>query len=297
MKKHTRKEDLKSISGMSIIKYFLFFFFILFSFTNVNAQYAEFERFDDCETFFLNKIIFKEIIKEDKKILAANRILEIRIIEANGFSETIFLNKNYTADSIIKDNSGREETHFIHDSAGLKKITKKIIVYMVNSATQQTNKYSFQNSLADFFRSPDADTVYYNDKGIVGDSSVYIFKKDKNGNPLELIKSSSGEDGKIYYGYDKMGKLISRAEGKNKIEFTVNDTLIRYFHNTDAESRFYLNNKRITRIEYFAKEKLVKSTAFRYEPSGLIESAEVFIYTGGDAIRTKLFYDYSYYED
>lgn len=271
-------------------------FVLILTCSLANAQYAEFERFDDCETFFLNKIIFKEIIKEDKKILAANRILEIRIIEANGFSETIFLNKNYTADSIIKDNSGREETHFLHDSAGLKKITKKIIVYMVNSATQQTNKYSFQNSLADFFRSPYADTVYYNDKGIIGDSSVYIFKKDKNGNPLELIKSSSGEDGKIYYGYDKQGKLISRSEGKKKVDFISTDTLITSCA-TGGESRYYLQNKRISRIEYYLNEKPSKTISYRYAPNGLIESSEVFIHTGGDVIRTKLFYDYSYYED
>lgn len=284
---------------MSIINFSLFLFFILFSFTKADAQYAEFERFGDCESYFLNKIIFKDVIAADKKLLAANRILEIRIIDANESNETVFLNKDYTADSIIADkSSGREETRFTRDSLdGLKKITKKIMVYMMNSATQQKSKYSFQNAIAEIYSSRDADTIFYNDKGIVGDSSVYKFKKDKSGNFIELVKSSADEEDKIFYGYDKQGKLISRSEGKKKIEFISNDTLITNY-SPEGEGKFFLSNKRITKIEYYSPAgELLTTISYRYEPNGLIESAEVFTIKDGNQIRTKLFYDYSYYED
>jgi hypothetical protein len=278
---------------IKIIFVFIFLISCGFSF----AQYAELERFDNIESFILNKIIFADIINEDKKILAANRILEIRILDASESNETIFLNKDYTADSIITNKSGtREETHFTRDSTGIKKIMKKIFVYMTNSATQQSYKAFFQNANAEFFNSPSSDTIFYSDKGIVGDSSVYIFTKDKNGNPLQLVKSSADEEDKIFYGY-KNGKLVSRSEGKKKFEFITSDTLITNY-SAGSESRFYLKNKRISKIEYFSPAKeLAETVSFRYEPNGLIESAEVFTYKDGNSKRTKLFYDYSYYED
>lgn len=276
----------------------IFVFVLTLICSPVNAQYSELERFDNCESFILNKIIFSDVLSEDKKILASNRILEIRIIDASESNETIFLNKDYTADSIIADkNSGREETHFYRDSSGLKKITKKILVYMMNSATQQKSKYFFQNANGEFFNWALSDTVFYSDKGIVGDSSVYVFKKDKNGNPLRLIKSSADEEDKIFYEYKKNGRITVRTEGKKKFEFITSDTLItNYF--AEGEGRFYLKNKRITKIEYFSPAKELEETiSFRYEPNGLIESSEVFTFKNGNSKRTKFFYDYSYYED